>query len=205
MRWLSLWSFSLPDMKLRTTLGAVVTLSMVPFAAMAEGTMPQMDFKNPLTGAQVIWMAIILVVLYVTLARWGLPQIGGILENRANTIARDLETARAAKAEADKAVIALNATMKQARAKAQGDIAKAEADAKAKALVEAKALDDKLDAQLEYSERQIGAARNAALAAIKPVAAETAVTILSRLVGKIPDQAMLDPEIDAAITARTAA
>jgi F-type H+-transporting ATPase subunit b len=116
-----------------------------------------------------------------------------------------LETAKAAKAEADQAVAALDATVKQARNKAQADIAKAESDAKAKALADAKALNAKLDAQLEYSERQIEQARNAALAAIKPVAAETAATILTRLVGRSPEASVLDAELQAAITRRTAA
>ncbi len=167
--------------------------------------MPQMDFHNPLTAYQVIWMVVILVALYITLSTWGLPQIGAVLENRANTIRQDLEIAKAAKAEADQAVAALDATIKQARNKAQADIAKAESDSKAKALADAKALNAKLDAQLEYSERQIEQARNAALAAIKPVAAETATTILTRLVGRSPDPSVLDPELQAAITSRTAA
>lgn len=167
--------------------------------------MPQMDFHNPLTAYQVIWMVVILVALYIILSTWGLPQIGAVLENRATTIRRDLETAKAAKAEADQAVAALDATVKQARKKAQADIAKAESDAKAKALADAKALNAKLDAQLEYSERQIEQARNAALAAIKPVAAETAATILTRLVGRSPEASVLDAELQAAITRRTAA
>ncbi len=184
---------------------AVLLMFMVPFAANAEGTMPQMDFHNPLTAYQVIWMVVILVALYIILSTWGLPQIGAVLENRATTIRRDLETAKAAKAEADQAVAALDATVKQARKKAQADIAKAESDAKAKALADAKALNAKLDAQLEYSERQIEQARNAALAAIKPVAAETAATILTRLVGRSPEASVLDAELQAAITRRTAA
>ncbi len=192
-------------MRLRPNFAVLLMFSMAPFAAKAEGTMPQMDFHNPLTAYQVIWMVVILVALYITLSTWGLPQIGAVLENRANTIRQDLEIAKAAKAEADQAVAALDATIKQARNKAQADIAKAESDSKAKALADAKALNAKLDAQLEYSERQIEQARNAALAAIKPVAAETATTILTRLVGRSPDPSVLDPELQAAITSRTAA
>jgi F-type H+-transporting ATPase subunit b len=192
-------------MKLRPTLAVALTLSMVPFAAMADGTMPQMDFHNPLTLSQVVWMVVIMVALYVTLSKWGLPQIGSVLENRASKIKHDLEAARAAKAEADRAVAALNATMQQARSKAQADIAKAETDAKAKALEDAKALNAKLDAQLEHSERQIAQAHNAALAAIKPVASETASTMLLRLVNKLPDQAVLDAQISGAIDQRQAA
>ncbi|OYV44261.1 MAG: hypothetical protein B7Z75_05075 [Acidocella sp. 20-57-95] len=187
----------------RTTLA--IALSMAPAAAMAEGTMPQMDFQNPLTMSQVEWMAVILVVLYFALSRWGLPQIGTVLEARASRIASDLEAARVAKASADKAIAELAVLMKQAREKAQADIAKAEADSKEKAFLEAKELNDKLDAQLEYSEKQIRDARNAALAAIKPVAADVAATLLSKLTGKSADETSLIPEIDVALAARKAA
>jgi F-type H+-transporting ATPase subunit b len=178
---------------------------MAPSAAFAESNMPQMDFSNPLTTAQVVWMAIILVALYLTLSRWGLPEIGKVLEHRAQTIGADLETARAAKAAADHAVAELNKTMQQARAAAQADIAKAVAEAKAKALAQSQAMAEKLEAQLEDSEAQITAARTAALAAIKPVAADAASEILARLTGKIPAGDMLTPQIDAAYAARAAA
>ncbi len=183
----------------------IAALAMSPTAALAEGTMPQMDFANPLTTSQVVWMVVILVALYFILSRWGLPQIGAVLENRAATIARDLEAARAAKAAADKAVAELNATMKKAREAAQADIAKAESEAKAKALADAKALAAKLDAQLAYSEKLIAESRAAALAAIKPVAEAASVEILLRLTAKTPDHALLSPQIDAALAARKAA
>jgi F-type H+-transporting ATPase subunit b len=183
----------------------IFALTMAPAAALADGTMPQMDFKNPLTTSQVVWMVIILLALYFILSRWGLPQIGAVLEDRAATIARDLDAARAAKAEADKAVAELNETMKKARAAAQAEVAKAESAAKAKALADAKALAAKLDAQLAYSEKLIADARAEALAAIKPVAAAAAVEMLSRLTGKSPDEAALDPEIDSALATRQAA
>ena len=38
--------------------------------------MPQLDFANPLTTSQVVWGAIIFVVLYVLLSRIGLPKVG---------------------------------------------------------------------------------------------------------------------------------
>ncbi len=166
--------------------------------------MPQMDFHNPLTLSQVVWMAVIMVVLYFFLSRWGLPSIGKVLENRAAVIARDLEAARASKAAADRAVAELNAMMKQAKDSAQSEIAKAVTAAKAKALADAKSLAAKLDAQLAYSEAMIADARNAALAAIKPVAAEVGGEIMTRLTGKAPGEAII-PEIDAAYAARRAA
>jgi F-type H+-transporting ATPase subunit b len=181
-----------------------IAAGIVPSAAFAESNMPQMDFSNPLTTSQVVWMAIILVVLYRVLSRWGLPEIGKVLAQRDATIQGDLETARAAKAAADEAVAALNKTMQQARGAAQTEITKAVAEAKAKALAQSQALAQKLEAQLEDSEAQITAARTAALAAIKPVAADAAAEMLARLTGRKPESAALNPQIDAAYAARAA-
>lgn len=181
-------------------------LTLAPSAAMAEGsTMPQMNFSNPLTLDQVGWMAVILVVLYVVLSGWGLPQIGKVLENRAAVIARDLAAARAAKQEADKAAALQIATLSAARSNAQAELAKAIAAAKAEAAAKAAALDAKLEAKLAESEARIEAAQAAAMAAIKPVAAEAANSILLKLTGSVPGQDELTRRVDDALAARKAA
>jgi F-type H+-transporting ATPase subunit b len=190
---------------MRLRLASIAGFSLLPAAAMAGQTMPQMDFHNPLTLDQVWWMVVILVVLYFTLSRWGLPEIGKVLVHRDAVISADLEAARAAKKQADDTVAALNRTMNDARNAAQAEIAGAVEKAKAQARQQALAQQAALDAELEKSEAEITKARNAALAAIKPVAAETAAVILARLTGKSPDPAALAPEIDNAYTASQAA
>ncbi len=184
---------------------AILLLSLSPAAAMAEGTMPQMDFHNPLTLDQLVWMVVILVVLYLLLSRWGLPEIGKVLENRAAMIDRDLAAARSAKAAADQAVTELNATMKQARSAAQAQIAAAVEKAKAEAALQAAALNAKLDEKLAQSEAQIATARAQAMATIKPVAEQAAQSILLRLAGAAPEQGQLGRCVDDALAARKAA
>jgi F-type H+-transporting ATPase subunit b len=180
-------------------------LTVAPAAAFAEGGMPQMDFQNPLTADQIIWMAVILVALYLALSRWGLPRMGGVLENRAMVIQRDLDAARAAKAAADNAVKAMETMMRHAREKAQSEVAAAMVEAKAKAAGQAAELSRRMDMRLAESEAQIAVAREAALAAIKPVAEETAVAILTRLTGFPPNRMLLSRQVDIALTARAAA
>jgi F-type H+-transporting ATPase subunit b len=186
----------------RTTLTALLTLA--PAAALADGGMPQMAFHNPLTYTQVIWMVVILVVLYVLLAGWGLPQMGAVLENRAGLIAAKLAAAQAAKNQADVAARTMTVTMKQARQAAQAEIVKAVTDAKAKAAADAAALNASLDAKLAESEAQIQAARAQALAAIKPVAIDAAAAILLRLTGQALPPEALQLHVDAAMTDRAA-
>jgi F-type H+-transporting ATPase subunit b len=181
------------------------TLACAPAAAWAEGGMPQMDFHNPLTSAQLIWMVVILLALYLALSRWGLPRLGAVLENRAALIARDLAAARAAKTEADQAVNDMDARMRAARARAQAEIAESVARAKAEAAAAAQAASRRLDAQLEAAEAQIATAREAAMQAIKPVAEQAAAAILARMTGYPPNAAMLSRRIELALAARDAA
>jgi F-type H+-transporting ATPase subunit b len=180
-------------------------LSLVPAASFADGTMPQMDFANPLTSSQVLWMAVILVVLYFALSRWGLPEMGKVLANRAAVIASDLAAARSAKTAADDAVAALNATMAQARNKAHAEVADLVSAAKAKAAASSAALAARLEENLAESEQRIAAARAEAMTAIKPVAEEAAGTILLKLTGSAPDAAALAARVDDALKARKAA
>lgn len=167
--------------------------------------MPQMDFSNPLTTAQVLWMVVILVVLYVLLSRWALPGMGKVLENRAAVIKRDLAAARTAKTEADQAVAALNATMAQARSAAGAEIAQAVATAKAQAAAQAAAVSAALNAKLAASEAQIEAARVKAMAAIRPVAEEAAGAILQHLTGSAPAAELLAETVESALNVRKAA
>ncbi len=179
-------------------------LLLLPVAARAEGGMPQLDFSTPLTTSQVVWGAIIFVVLYILASRFALPQVGAVLNERAAHIARDLETARAAKAEADAAVAELTLATREAHAGAQAEIARALEQAKAAAAEQAAGLNAKLDAQIAEAERRIAAARNAALGALGQVASETAHAVVGRLTGASIDGPAVDRAVAAALAARRA-
>jgi F-type H+-transporting ATPase subunit b len=161
-------------------------------AAPAKEGMPQLNFASPLTTSQVIWGAIIFVLLYVLLSRWALPQVASVVEARHGTIAGDLETARTAKAEADAAVAELTTATRQARAEAQSAIATATQQAKAEAAARAAEMNQRLDAQLSEAEHRIGQARASAMGALRQVATETATVVISRLTGHAPDSAVVD-------------
>lgn len=184
--------------------GIALLLLAIPAAARAEGTMPQMDFANPLTNTQILWMAVILVVLYLVLSRWGLPEIGQVLENRAAVIARDLAAAREAKAAADRAAAELNLNLKHAREAAQAQIAAAAAAAKAEAAAKAAALAAELHLKLAQAEARIDAGRMAALGAIKPVAMEAGAAMLERLTGEPAEPGRLAARVDDALARRAA-
>jgi F-type H+-transporting ATPase subunit b len=182
--------------------GILLLTSAAQAAEEAKEGMPQLNFANPLTLAQVVWLAIIFVVLYLLLSRWALPQVGEVLEMRAETIARDLEAARGAKAGADSAVAELTEATRQAQSGAQAEIAGAVAQAKEAAAAQAAVLNARLDAQLTAAEGQIAAARGAALGALRQVATDTAAEVVARLTGNRPDVAAVDAAVGTALAAR---
>ena len=182
-------------------LALLAALLLAPASAMAEG-MPQLDFANPLTTSQVVWGAIIFVVLYLTLSRYALPLVGEVIEERARHIAADLETARAAKARADSAAREVAEATARARAEAQAAINAALDAAKGEATARIATLNERLEKQLQEAEAQIGAARAAAMSALREVATETAATVIARLTGAPADLHRLDGAVGAALAAR---
>jgi F-type H+-transporting ATPase subunit b len=166
--------------------------------------MPQLDFANPLTISQVVWLAIIFFALYLLLSRWALPQVATVIEARESSIADDLNAARRAKAQADAAVAEFTQATAKARADAHAAIDAAVARAREEAAQQARTLNAQLDARLAASERQITQARDAAMGALREVATETAAAVIDRLIGKRPDPSILDGAVSAALAVHKA-
>lgn len=164
--------------------------------------MPQFDFSNPLTISQVVWMLLIFGGLYMLLSGWALPRVAAVVEGRTARIESDLETARAAKAEADSAVTEITAATRQAQSEAQAEIARAVAQAKAEAAEQARQANERLDAQLAEAERRIADARAAAMGALRQVASEATATVVTRLTGQPADPRTVVEAVGDVMTAR---
>lgn len=178
------------------------TLLLLPAMARAEEGMPQLDFANPLTTSQVVWGAIIFIVLYILVSRFALPQVSDVLEERAAHIAADLESAQSAKNRSDSAIEDVNAATAKARADAQAAIASALDEAKQAAAQQAAVLNERLEQQLQEAETRISAARSAAMGALRDVATETASNVVVRLTGVSANRARLDTAVASALAAR---
>ena len=180
--------------------GAALLLAAAPARA-AEG-MPQLDFGNPLLRAQVVWLVLIFLALYLLLSRWALPQVGAVLEKRAAAIATDLDAARHAKEQADHAVDELTRATREAHAGAQTEIAQAIAGAKAAADAQAAELNARLDAQIAAAEQRIAQARAEALGALEQVAIDTANVVVARLIGAPIDHALVPAAVAGVLATR---
>lgn len=185
----------------RLALAASAALLVASGSAFAD-TMPQLDFGNKLLTAQVIWGALIFAAFYWAVSKVGLPKVTSILEMRAQTIARDLNQARDARADAERAVAELTEARNKAYAQSQAAIADALAKAKSDAATRAAAQEEKLDAELAASEARIGAARSAAMGALRDVASDTALAVVTRLTGRVADSSAVQGAVGEVLAER---
>jgi F-type H+-transporting ATPase subunit b len=187
---------------------AAIALGALPVAAMAAepsgGGMPQLRFNDPWMLAQVVWLLVIFGLLYYVMANVALPRVESVLEERRRRIEGDLEAAQEAKGRADAALAAHRAATAQARAEAQAAIAQATQQAQAEAGAKAEALNARLAAQIDEAERRIGAARDAAMGALRQVATETTDALVARLIGSV-DRAAVERAVDRELAGRNAA
>ena len=155
-------------------------------------------FDSTFFASQLLWLVITFAVLYLLMSRLVLPRIGGILEDRRDRIARDLDQAERLKQQSDDAMAGYERALAEARAGAFSiasearDLAKSEADAR-QAKIEAD-LDDKL---AEASAR-IAEIKAKALADVSDIATEAAEAVVERLLGKKPTSAELSSALKAA-------
>ena len=164
--------------------------------------MPQLDFANPMTISQVVWMVLIFAGLYLLLARWALPQVAEVVDARAQRISADLDSARAAKAQSDAAIAEITEASRRANAEAQAAIGAAIAQAKSEALEQSRIADERLAGQLNEAERRIAEARTSAMGALRQVAQDTATAVVTRLTGRQPESGAVEGAVEAAMAAR---
>ncbi|MEM7499003.1 MAG: F0F1 ATP synthase subunit B' [Pseudomonadota bacterium] len=144
-----------------------------------SGGLPQLDFDT--WPSQIIWAAVALVVLYQLLAKHAIPRISGILEERADTIADDLDRAEEFRRRATEAEEAYDRALAEARSKAQAIAAETRAEVQ-KEIDEAIAkADAEIAARTAESEKRIAAIRDQASEAAAEVATEVAEALVSRL------------------------
>ncbi len=185
-------------------IGTALLTSSAFAAEEAKKGMPQLDFSNPLTISQVVWLAIIFFALYLLLSRWALPQVAEVLDKRAAAIAADLDAARGAKAQADAAVAELTDATRAAQATARTQVADAVEAAKKGLIAQAAEFDARLNAQLAEADRRISAARAASVGALRQVAIDTTNDVVARLTGAAADAQAVGTAVDAALAARRA-
>jgi F-type H+-transporting ATPase subunit b len=149
-----------------------------------EGTFP--PFDSTFFASQLLWLVISFVVLYLLMSRLVLPRIGGILEDRRDRIARDLDQAERLKQQADDAIASYERALAEARAGAFTIAAEAREAAKQEAGERQAKVEAELDGKLADAEKRIAEVKAKALGDVSDIAGEAAEAVVQRLLGKKP-------------------
>jgi F-type H+-transporting ATPase subunit b len=156
--------------------------------------MPQLDIST--FTPQLFWLAVWFVVLYLLMAKLGLPRIAAALEARRRRREDDLARAAQMKADAEAANAAFQQTMSQARAQAQAVIKAAADRLAAEAAARQRELAARLATQIADAEQRIADARQQALSEVRGIAIDVGRAIVEKLTGAAPEAAKLAAAVD---------
>lgn len=145
-------------------------------------------FNSQTFASQLIWLAIAFILLYVLMAKWALPQVGRVIDNRQKRIAGDIAEAERLKEQSDAAVAAYEKALADARARAQGIANETREKQAAAADAARKRIEDQLNVKLAEAEKAIAATKQAAMAHVRAVAEDAAGAIVERLIGAAPSK-----------------
>ena len=152
--------------------------------------MPQFDFANVFVP-QFAWLAFFFAVLYFGVVKLTLPKLAKVMGHREDTIAGDLDAARAAKAAADEIDAKYHADMDASRDQARQAIAEAKLAAAKSSEARLAEAGKSTDGLISAAEARIAKAVKAAEVTLRDAAAESAQAIVAKLTG-------VEPKLDAA-------
>ena len=152
----------------------------------SSGGLPQLD---PSTYAsQTFWLLIVLAFMYVFFARKSLPEISQTIENRSERIRNDLDSAAKLKDEVASVQAAYEEGLEKARDEASALFQKFENDIKVQSEKNTKEFQDRASEKTTALEKNIEAARKAAMQDMSNVAAEVATEAAEKIIGVRADQ-----------------
>jgi F-type H+-transporting ATPase subunit b len=182
---------------IRYGMAAGASLLLTSGTAFAKsGGMPQLDFKD--FAPQLVWLAILFVVLYLIMSRLAVPAISDTLEKRQARIQADLDAAEKANDATREAVAAYEKRLADAREEARRltrDRGEADSAALAKRLGE---VGERLGGQIAEAEKRIAGQRATVMAGLEQMATDIAAAAYAKLVGQPADQSALAAKVGAA-------
>lgn len=158
--------------------------------------LPQLNFDT--YPSQIFWLIVAFLALYWLMAKVALPRIAGVLEERADAIAADLDRAEELKRKAEDAEAAYKQALADARGKAQAIAAEMRAEIQKEVDAATTRADAEISARTAEGEKRIAEIRENAMRSVTEVAGETAVAVVERLMPGIAD----DKAVRAAVQAR---
>lgn len=159
----------------------------------AKPGLPQLDIST--FASQLFWLLISFVILYVVISRVAAPKIGGVIQDRANRIKGDLETAAKAKRDSEAAIAGYDKALADARARGLKISNELRTTVQSEINAKNDVASKQLAADTAKAEAGIATMRKSAMAKVGDVARESVADIVTKLTG----EAANTNDIDAAI------
>ena len=154
-------------------------------------------FDSSTFSSQLLWLAITFGLLYYLMAKVAVPRIAGILEDRRDRIAGDLDMAEKLKSDSEAALTGYEKALAGARSRASAIAETARNEAKAAADAKRAAIESDLNRKLAAAETRIGDIKQQSLSQVGAIAGEATEAIVKALIGADAPK----PEVDAAVSA----
>ena len=161
----------------------------------SSGGLPQMDTST--FASQLFWLAITFGILFVGLRNVILPRVGGIIEERKDRIADDLDQAAEFRQQAEDAQSGYEQALSEARARAQniaGETRKAIDDQIGSMQAN---MEEELASKVASAESRIGAMKASADAKVREAAADTTRALVEALIEEVPTKEAVETALNA--------
>lgn len=149
-----------------------------------ESIFPPFDVST--FGSQLVWLALTFGALYLLMSRVALPRIGEILEVRRDRIESDLAEAERLRQRTDQAITAYEEALAEARERAHQIAERTRAEIRAEIDAKREKVEADLVARLAAAEAGIAETKAEALSHVEEIAADTATSLVSQLLGRVP-------------------
>ncbi len=162
-------------------LASLATIAVALAAEPKGGGLPQLNVND--FSPQLIWLAITFVLLFLLLSKLVLPRVGGVIEERAQRIQRDLDEAQRLKLETEKALANYDSSLAAARQRAGGIAKEIRDKLAAETEAERVQVESQITARISDAETRIAAMKTSAMSDVGDIAAQTAEALVAQLSG----------------------
>lgn len=145
------------------------------------GGLPQ--FESQYWAGQIVYLLVLFLVLYLLMSKVFTPRLRRVMDERTETVAGAVASARAVQDEAAAQAEAAKVELEQARATARATASAAKARVAEEAQARQAAEEETVNARIAAAEASIAEARGAAMANVSTVASDAAQAMVERLTG----------------------
>ena len=162
----------------------------------ASGGLPQ--FEASTFPSQLFWLVATFLILYWFMSSVALPKIGGVIEERSDRMADDLDKAAELNAQAEQAKETYEKALADAKAKASSIAAETRKDIDAEIAKLQAETDERLAAKVAEAEARIAAAQENVGEQMRLAAVDVAGSLVAALIEETPSEDTVRAAVEAA-------